>query len=60
MLKSEIHKVLVIQTASIGDVILVTPVLEKLHHFYPGIHIDLLIKQGFESLFAGHPFIHQL
>ncbi|KAF0129399.1 MAG: heptosyltransferase II [Bacteroidetes bacterium] len=60
MQKNEIHKVLVIQTASIGDVILVTPVLEKLHHFYPGIHIDLLIKQGFESLFEGHPFIHQL
>ncbi|MBE0648620.1 MAG: glycosyltransferase family 9 protein [Bacteroidales bacterium] len=54
------RKILVIQTASIGDVILATALLEKLHRFYPDAEIDFLIKKGMESLFEGHPFIHQL
>ncbi|HTX87510.1 MAG TPA: glycosyltransferase family 9 protein [Bacteroidales bacterium] len=51
---------LIIQTASIGDVILATPVAEKLHRFYPDADIDLLVKKGMESLFAGHPFLGEI
>ena len=54
------NTVLVIQTASIGDVILATPVVEKLHRVYPGAAIDLLVKKGNESLFDGHPFLHDI
>lgn len=50
-------RILVIQTASIGDVILATPVLEKLRASYPDAAIDLLIKKGTESLFESHPFL---
>ncbi|HEY6161532.1 MAG TPA: glycosyltransferase family 9 protein, partial [Bacteroidia bacterium] len=46
--------------AFIGDVILATAVLEKLHTHYPGAQIDLLIRNGSESLFSGHPFLHEL
>ncbi|NQV01091.1 MAG: glycosyltransferase family 9 protein [Bacteroidia bacterium] len=53
-------KILVIQTASIGDVILATALLEKLHRFFPDAHLDLLVKKGMESLFDQHPFIHRL
>ena len=53
-----LKKILVIQTASIGDVILATPVIEKLHLFFPDARIDFLVKKGNESLFAGHPFIN--
>lgn len=53
-------KILIIQTASIGDVILATPLLEKLHHDFPGAAIDLLVKKGNESLFTGHPFLNQV
>jgi len=52
-------KILVIQTASIGDVILATPVLEKLHQYFPEANIDILVKKGTETLFAGHPFLHE-
>lgn len=52
------NKILVIQTASAGDVILVTPVLEKLHQVWPETHIDVLVKAGNESLFQPHPFVH--
>lgn len=58
--KHENKRILVIQTASIGDVILITPVLEKLHHAYPESRIDLLIKAGFEGLFDQHPFLNTL
>jgi ADP-heptose:LPS heptosyltransferase len=55
-----LKKILVIQTASIGDVILATPVIEKLHHFFPDSKIDLLVKKGNEGLFAGHPFLNNV
>jgi heptosyltransferase-2 len=53
-------KILIIQTASIGDVILATPVPEGLHDAYPSAEIDLLIKNGMEGLFKEHPFINRL
>lgn len=51
---------LIIQTASIGDVILATPIIEKLHRFFPGSKIDFLLKTGNESLFSGHPFLNKV
>lgn len=56
----KINKVLIIQTASIGDVILATPLIEKLHAFYPDAQIDFMLKKGIESLFIGHPYISNL
>lgn len=55
-----IQKVLVIQTASLGDVILATALLEKLHQHYPEANIELLIKKGYEGLFEQHPFLKNL
>jgi heptosyltransferase-2 len=57
---SKYHKFLVIQTASIGDVILATPVIEKLHNYFPDCEIDFLLKKGNESLFESHPFLHKI
>ncbi len=54
------NKILVIQTASLGDVILATPLLEKLHFLYPDAAIDFLLKKGTESLFASHPYLHNI
>jgi len=51
---------LVIQTASIGDVILATPILEYLNEKNPGCSVDLLVKKGNESLFNGHPFLRKV
>ncbi len=53
-------KILVIQPAFIGDVILATGVLEKLHHTYPAAKIDMLIRKGNEELLGNHPFLHEL
>ncbi len=51
---------LIIQTASIGDAILATSLLEKLHQYFPEARIDFLLKNGVDGLLKGHPFIHQL
>jgi len=53
-------KVLVIQTAFIGDVVLATPVLEQLHRFYPDAQLDILLRKGNEGLFRGHPFLNHV
>jgi len=53
-------KFLIIQTASIGDVILATPLVEKIHHSLPDATIDFLVKKGMESLFTNHPIIHEI
>jgi len=50
-------KILIIQTASIGDVILATPVIEKLHANYPEARIDFVLRAGFEPLLKGHPHV---
>jgi len=53
-------KFLVIQTAFIGDAVLATALIEKLHHYYPDAAIDFLVRKGNEGLFANHPFLNKL
>ena len=52
--------ILVIQTAFIGDVILATALIEKLHAHFPEANIDMLVQKGHESLFVGHPFLREV
>ncbi|MFT6324917.1 MAG: heptosyltransferase-2, partial [Halieaceae bacterium] len=54
------ERILVIQTAFIGDVILATSLLEKIHTHLPKAKIDFLVRKGNESLLANHPFINEL
>jgi len=54
------QKILVIQTAFIGDVVLATGILEKLHTYFPDASLDILVRKGNESLFVQHPFIHEV
>ena len=51
---------LVIQTAFLGDAVLVTSIVEKLHAFFPDAVIDLVVRKGNEGLFEQHPFLHRL
>jgi ADP-heptose:LPS heptosyltransferase len=52
-----LKKILVIQTAFIGDAILITSVLEKLHTFFPQAELYLMVKKGTQTLFESHPFL---
>ncbi|MEO6130300.1 MAG: glycosyltransferase family 9 protein [Saprospiraceae bacterium] len=54
------QKFLIIQTAFIGDVVLATALVEKLHNHYPGSSIDFLLRKGNETLLYDHPFVSRV
>ena len=51
---------LLIQTAFIGDVILLTALLEYLHQTEPATPVDVLVRRGNEGLLAGHPHVRRV
>ncbi|MEI8075838.1 MAG: glycosyltransferase family 9 protein, partial [Bacteroidota bacterium] len=54
------QKILVIQTAFIGDVVLVTALLEDLHLQNPNAVLDILVRKGNETLFTAHPYLNEV
>lgn len=54
------EKILVIQTAFIGDVVLATGIVDKLHAHFPGADIDMMVRKGNEGLLKDHPFLHEV
>jgi heptosyltransferase-2 len=55
-----LKRVLVIQTAFLGDVILASPIWENLHQQFPEAQIDVVVKKGNETLLAEHPYLNQV
>lgn len=54
------ERILIIQTAFLGDVILATPVVSELKKIYPNSQIDFLVKKGNESLLSNSPHLHSV
>jgi len=54
------NRVLIIQTAFIGDVILSTPIIEALNNISKSISIDILVRKGNESLLKNHPKLNKI
>lgn len=52
-----LERILIIQTAFIGDVVLATGVAESLHTAFPSAHITFLVRAGNESVLDGHPYL---
>jgi heptosyltransferase-2 len=53
-------KILIIQTAFIGDVVLATPLIENLKKEFPDSEIDFLLRKGNESLLKDHPLLRSI
>jgi len=53
-------KILIIQTAFIGDVVLATPIIEALHSISETTSIDILVRKGNESLLKNHPKLNKI
>lgn len=51
---------LIIQTAFIGDVVLATALIEKIHRHNPNTSIDFLLRKGNEQLLHGHPLLNEV
>ncbi len=54
------RKFLIIQTAFIGDVVLATCIVEKLHRFFSDAALDMMVRKGNEGLLQNHPFLHEV
>ena len=54
------QKILIIQTAFIGDVILATAVVEKLKIHFPKSEIHFLLRKGNETLLENNPHINNI
>ena len=52
------RRILIIQTAFLGDVVLATAMLENLHAAYPSAQLDILVRGGAQELFIDHPYVH--
>ncbi|MEO8761655.1 MAG: glycosyltransferase family 9 protein [Bacteroidia bacterium] len=53
-------KILVIQTAFIGDAILASAALESLHKAFPQAELHILVRNGNETLFENHPYLKKV
>ena len=54
------NKILIIQTAFLGDVILATSVVSELKNKFPNANIDFLLKKGNESLLTNNPKLNSV
>lgn len=59
-MKNDFKNILVIQTAFIGDAILASSVLEKLHACFPNASLSILVRKGNESLYTQHPYLKEV
>ncbi|HEX9651633.1 MAG TPA: glycosyltransferase family 9 protein [Cyclobacteriaceae bacterium] len=59
-MSNSFSKILIIQTAFIGDVILATSLIEKLSHYYPEAKIDFLLRKGNQILLKGNPKVGEV
>lgn len=55
---SQASKVLIIQTAFLGDVVLITSLLEKIRLESPNTLVHLLVRKGLEGIFKAYPYGH--
>ncbi len=53
-------KILVIQTAFFGDVILATALVEQLHAKIKDVRISMLVREGNQALLKDHPFLDEV
>ena len=56
----DLRKILIIQTAFIGDVILATALIEKFKSHYPESKLHFLLRKGNESLLVNHPNLEKV
>ena len=56
--KTRLHRILVIQTAFLGDAVLITPLLRALKRSFPRSTIDIVAIPQTRELFRYHPAVH--
>jgi len=54
------HKILILQTAFLGDVVLTLPLVQVLHRRFPDAQIDFLTTPKGAEVLRNHPAIHSI
>ncbi len=52
-------RLLLIRIRSLGDSILILPLIEQLHRWRPGLALDVLVEAPFAPVFSSHPAVHE-
>ncbi len=55
-----LKKILIIQTAFLGDVVLATSLIEQVHEKFPQSELHVLVRQGAETLVQFNPHIKKI
>ncbi len=58
--KEKVRTILFITLSNLGDIILTTPVLEKLHDEFPGAEIDVVTGLPGDEIFLLHPAVRDV
>ncbi len=58
--KTKVQKILFITLSNLGDIILTTPVLVKLHEEFPQASIDVVTGSAGEEIFISHPAVKEV
>lgn len=58
--KQKVKTILFLTLSNLGDIILTTPVLEKLHEEFPQAKIDVITGSPGESIFKAHPAVRDV
>lgn len=56
----QLNRILIIQTAFIGDVILATALIESVAKLQPSAQLDVLVRKGNEALLHNNPHVYNL
>ncbi len=57
---SPLHRILIVRTDRLGDVLLTLPMLSVLRTCFPGAHIAMLLRQYTGDLVVGNPHVDEL
>ena len=60
MRSNSLRSILVVQTAFIGDVVLVIPLLKAIHNFWPDTYLDVMVRPPAQNLVETLPYVRSV
>ena len=58
--RDKIKSILLITLSNLGDIVLTTPVLERLHKEFPEASVDIVTGEPGREIFAAHPAVREV
>ena len=58
--EADVHRILIVRTSALGDVVHILPALRALRELFPNAEVDWAMEPLSASLIDGHPQIDRL